>query len=114
VKPLDWNSMSLPGKTLVLVHPTEVRIYPFRSDFTTVATLGNDGPSGPIAGPILFWRIYQNRLFILKVPPDETEDLNSLARNEAEEVLSRPTANGDLVNVTRMSGEQATFRLVKP
>lgn len=71
-KKVEWNELALPGKRLSLIHPTKLRIFPFKEDFTAVATIGNDGPDGAVAGPILFWGIRGKALVISKSPLLET------------------------------------------
>lgn len=112
--PVQWQQLALPGKTMVLVHPTHVQIFRFQNEFVT-ATFGYDGPNGAVAGPVLFWGIQQGVLVISKSPvsgPIEAHGNPSEPGAETFEILSKPTLNGDVLRATRKSGEQVVYRLI--
>jgi hypothetical protein len=115
-KSVAWNDLSLPGKTLTLVHPTKLQIFPFRVDFTTVATIGTSGADGAVAGPVLFWGIRENTLIISKTPVDgsvaEYVDLES-PDSDAVAVLRAPMLDGDTVTALSSSGARVFYRLVQ-
>lgn len=115
-KPVKWNDLSLPGKTLTLVHPTKLEIFPFREDFTAVATIGTSGADGAVAGPVLFWGIKENTLIIsthpVQAPVAEYGDSAS-PDSDAVVKLRDPIQNGDALTVLSRSGERITYRLIQ-
>jgi len=114
---VDWQQLSLPGKTLVLIHPTQVQVFPFRADSTVVATIGNDGTTGAVAGPILFWGTQGKFLIISRIPFSGSMEEHgdpSKPGSDAVEILGEPILDGDLLRATRMSGERVAYRLSKP
>jgi hypothetical protein len=116
-KAVEWQHLELPGKTLVLMHPTQVRVFPFRRDFTVVATIGNDGANGAVAGPILFWGTQGKFLVISRIPfSGSMEEHGDASKpgSEAVEILTEPALDGDLLRATRQSGERVTYRVLKP
>lgn len=94
----SWTSMSLPGKALELIDDTELQWFPFSSEGTSSATLGTKG--GPVAAPILYWRVTGNTL-----------QLSVFADAKIVEELSDPAIKGDVISVTRKSGVRARYIL---
>ena len=116
-KKVEWNELALPGKTLSLIHPKKLQIVPFKKDFTAVATIGNDGADGAVAGPILFWGIRGDALIISKGPLLETvEEYRRLDPVDSDVIamLTKPTLDGDVLTVSSVSGEQVRYRLIQP
>lgn len=93
-----WTSMSLPGKALELIDDTELQWFPFSSEGTSSAKLGTKG--GPVAAPILYWRVTGNTL-----------QLSVFADAKVIEELSDPAIKGDVISVTRKSGVRARYIL---
>lgn len=110
--PVQWQQLALPGRTMVLVHPTHVQIFRFQKDFVT-ATFGYDGPTGPVAGPVLFWGIRDGGLIISKSPVSAPKEHGNSSDPDAEvfETLSNPVLNRDTLSATRKSGERVVYRL---
>lgn len=115
-KKIVWNALSLPGKTLSLIHPTKLQIFPFKDDLTVVATIGNDGAVGAVAGPILFWGIRGNALVISKTTLLETVEQyrrQAPLDSDAIAILTEPTLNGDVLTVSSESGDRISYRLTQ-
>lgn len=93
-----WTSMSLPGKSLELIDDTELQWFPFSNEGTSSAKLGTKG--GPVAAPILYWRVTGNTL-----------QLSVFEDAKVVEELSDPAIKGDVVSVTRKSGVRARYIL---
>lgn len=94
----DWTALSLSGKVLDLVDSRELQWFPFSQDGTSSATVGLK--EGPVAAPILFWKIKGNTLQ-LSVMPD----------SEIVEELHDPAIKGNIVSATRKSGVRARYVL---
>jgi hypothetical protein len=115
-KTVEWRDLALPGKTLALMHPTKLRIFPFKDDFTAVATIGNDGANGAVAGPILFWGIRGDALVISISPVLETVEhyaQQDSAETDVIAILTAPTLDGDVLTVLSKSGERESYRLTQ-
>jgi hypothetical protein len=113
---VDWHDLALPGKTLALIHPSKLRIFPFKEDFTVVATIGNDGANGAVAGPILFWGIRGKALIISINPvPEEVEQYGQSISPDTDAIatLTAPTLHGDVLTVLSESGERDRYRLTQ-
>ena len=113
---VKWNELALSGKTLSLIHPTKLRIFTFKEDFTAVATIGEDGADGDVAGPVLFWGILGNALVISKSPLVETAGQHGRQapfESDAIAVLTQPTLDGDVLTVLSQSEEPIRYRLTK-
>ncbi len=113
---VDWRRLNLAGKTLVRTHPTEIRTFPFRRDGTVVATIGNHGDAGPIAGPILFWGIAGDKLIVSRIEVTGAAEVHgdpSTEGSAAVEILKSPALMGETLTATRPSGERVSYRLIK-
>lgn len=96
----SWALVSLPGKALELIDDTELAWLPFSGDGTSSATIGTKG--GPVAAPILYWRVTGNTL-----------QLSVFSDAEIFEELSDPAIKGNIISVTRKSGVRARYILSK-
>jgi hypothetical protein len=97
-KPTDWTSLALPGKTLVLEDPNAIEEFSFNADATVNATFGRKG--GPIAGPILYWRVNGNRLEISNSPD-----------SDSVEELSEPSIQGRKIWVKNKLQQRVAFNI---
>lgn len=92
-----WELLALPGKSLILIDDKELQFFDFHEGGAVIAEIGRKG--GPVAGPILIWKIQGNALLI-SVTPD----------SEIIERLSAPTIKGSILTATRKSGAKAQYQ----
>jgi hypothetical protein len=76
-----WSADWLIGTTLTLVSDTQILSMHFADRSYTAVTLGEKG--GPIAGPLLSWRIESEKLFVGDaVKPIERLEFLSISANK--------------------------------
>jgi len=95
--PTDWKSLALPGKSLELIDEKYVENYRFAEDGMAIATFGLK--DGAVAGPIVYWKIEENRL-VISIDPE----------SEILQELVSPSIRGSVVTATRKSGAKAKYK----
>ena len=98
-RPVDWETLSLEGKSLELIDDTRVETYHFGAEGLAAATSGNK--DGPLTGPVLYWRVDDQSLIISKSQNAQVLEELRILRVQA-----------DIVSVMRKTGAKAEFRII--
>ena len=98
--PTSWPSLQLQGKTLALVDDATVETYSFTEQGLVAATIGTRG--GPLAGPLYYWKVVDNKLVISEMPDQPALD-----------EFVDPKVLGGVVTATRKTGARVQYRLAK-
>ena len=95
-----WLQQELQGKRLELVHERVIEEFSFGAEGSVNATFGEKG--GPIAGPILDWRLENDVLIISEGP-----------KGASAEELRLISVRGNVLTVKTKSGSVVKFQISK-